>query len=91
MLQKFEEQRANGEGPAAQDQAEFVEEGGAKHFRFMKGIDMPPLDKMPCVKCHGEDIDPDTAALLDELYPQDKARGYRAGQVRGACTLKKKL
>lgn len=91
VLQKFEEQRARGEGPDALVHAEIVDEGGVEHFRFMKGIVMPPLEKMPCLKCHGEDIDPNTAALLDELYPQDKARGYRAGQVRGAFTLKKKL
>ena len=47
--------------------------------------------KMPCLKCHGENLDPETAAILDELYPQDKARGYKAGQVRGAFTLKKTL
>ena len=49
------------------------------------------LEKMPCLKCHGETIEPETAAILDELYPEDKARGYKAGQVRGAFTLKKKL
>jgi hypothetical protein len=46
---------------------------------------------MPCLMCHGDNIDPATAAKLDELYPQDQARGYTAGQVRGAFTLKKKL
>ena len=90
VLQQFEEQRAKGEGPDALVHAEVVEDGGEKYFRFMKGIVMPPLEKMPCLKCHGEDIDPNTAATLDVLYPQDKARGYKAGQVRGAFTLKKK-
>jgi hypothetical protein len=91
VLQQFEEQRATGEGPDALVYAEIVEEGDEKYFRFMKGIVMPPLEKMPCLKCHGEGLDPDTAAALDELYPQDKARGYKAGQVRGAFTLKKTL
>ena len=91
VLQRFEEQRARGEGPDALVYAETVEEGDEKYFRFMKGIVMPPLEKMPCLMCHGEDLDPKTAAALDELYPQDKARGYKAGQVRGAFTLKKKL
>jgi len=91
VLQQFEEQRAKGEGPDALVHAEVVEDGGEKYFRFMKGIVMPPLEKMPCLKCHGENIDPKTAATLDALYPQDKARGYTAGQVRGAFTLKKKL
>jgi hypothetical protein len=91
VLQQFEERRAKGEGPDTLAYAEIVEDGSDKYFRFMKGIVMPPLEKMPCLKCHGENIDPKTAAKLDELYPQDKARGYKAGQVRGAFTLKKKL
>lgn len=91
VLQQFEERRADGEGPDTLAYAEIVEENGDKYYRFMKGIVMPPLEKMPCLKCHGEDIDPSTSAKLDELYPQDKARGYKAGQVRGAFTLKKKL
>jgi len=91
VLQQFEERRGKGEGPDTLAYAEIVEDGGDKYFRFMKGIVMPPLEKMPCLKCHGENIDPKTAAKLDELYPQDMARGYKAGQVRGAFTLKKKL
>jgi hypothetical protein len=91
VLKQFEEKRAKGESPDALVFAETVEEGGEQYFRFMKGIVMPPLEKMPCLKCHGEDLDPKTAAALDQLYPQDKARGYKAGQVRGAFTLKKKL
>jgi hypothetical protein len=91
VLKKFEERRANGEGPDTLAYAEIVEENGDKYFRFMKGIVMPPLEKMPCLKCHGEKLDAKVASKLDELYPQDKARGYKAGQVRGAFTLKKKL
>ena len=91
VLQQFEERHAEGESPDTLAYAEIVDEGDDKYFRFMKGIVMPPLEKMPCLKCHGENIDPETAAKLDELYPEDQARGYKAGQVRGAFTLKKKL
>ena len=91
VLKQFEERRANGEGPDTLAHAEIVEENGSKHFRFMKAIVMPPMDKMPCLKCHGDSIDANTAATLDEFYPQDQARGYKAGQVRGAFTLKKQL
>ncbi len=91
VLQQFEERRAKGESPDTLAYAEIVEDGGDEYFRFMKGIVMPPLEKLPCLKCHGENIDPKTSSKLDELYPQDKARGYKAGQVRGAFTLKKKL
>lgn len=91
VLQQFEQRRADGEGPDTLAHAEIVESGGERHFRFMKAIVMPPPDKMPCLTCHGDNIDDATAAKLDELYPQDKARGYQAGQVRGAFTLTKKL
>ncbi len=91
VLHQFDTRRSNGESPDKLVHAEIVEEKGEKYFRFMKGIVMPPLSKMPCLKCHGENIDPETAATLDKLYPNDKARGYKAGQVRGAFTLKKKL
>ncbi len=91
VLHQFAKRRANGEGPNTLAYKEVVEENGVKYFRFMKGIVMPPMAKMPCLMCHGENIDPNIAAKLDELYPNDKARGYKAGQVRGAFTLKRRL
>lgn len=91
VLKRFEELRAKGETPDSLVYTEVTEGNGEKYFRFMKGIVMPPVEKMPCLKCHGENIDAKVAAKLDELYPNDEARGYTAGQVRGAFTLKKKL
>jgi hypothetical protein len=91
VLKQFEARRAQGEGPDTLAYSEVVEENGEQYYRFMKGIVMPPVEKMPCLMCHGDNIDAATAAKLDELYPQDQARGYTAGQVRGAFTLKKKL
>lgn len=40
----------------------------------------------PCLACHGpeEGIAPDVRALLDERYPEDRARGYALGDLRGA-------
>ena len=87
VLKQFEERRAAGENPAKMAYYEVVEEGGNKNFRFMKAIGMPPLEKMPCLKCHGTNIDPKVAAKLDELYPEDNARGYKPGQIRGAFTI----
>lgn len=40
-----------------------------------------------CLKCHGvpnKDITTETKLLLDEKYPNDKARGYQLGEFRGA-------
>jgi hypothetical protein len=91
VLKKFEERKAAGESPDTLVFAEVVDNGGKKEFRFMKAIIMPPADKMPCLKCHGTDIDPAVAAKLDALYPKDMARGYKAGDVRGAFTLRQPM
>lgn len=87
VLQKFEERAANGESPAKMAHFEVVEQNGKEVFRFMKAIGMPPLEKAPCLKCHGENIDPAITAKLDELYPNDQARGYKPGMIRGAFTI----
>ncbi|MCP4188143.1 MAG: DUF3365 domain-containing protein [Gammaproteobacteria bacterium] len=87
VLAKFEERRAAGESPAKMAYFEVVENDGVRTFRFMKAIGMPPLSKMPCLKCHGREINPKVAAKLDALYPADNARGYRPGQIRGAFTI----
>jgi len=64
-----------------------VEKDGKKAFRFIKATEIPPLSKTPCLKCHGENIDPQVAAKLDKLYPNDMARGYKPGIIRGAFTI----
>jgi len=87
VLKKFVERRAAGESPASMAYFEVVEENGVKNFRFMKAIGMPPLQKMPCLKCHGENIDPKISSKLNELYPNDKAVGYKPGEIRGAFTI----
>ena len=48
---------------------------------------MPPLAKMPCLICHGDNIDSTISTKLNELYPNDKAVGYKAGEIRGAFTI----
>jgi hypothetical protein len=56
-------------------------------FRYMKAIPTAEL----CVACHGAEIPPDVAAKLEELYPQDKARGFQPGDIRGAFTITRAL
>jgi hypothetical protein len=36
-----------------------------------------------CLSCHGSDIDPTVQAMVSERYPEDKATGYREGELRG--------
>ena len=36
-----------------------------------------------CLTCHGRSIPPEVAAALDERYPDDQARGFAEGDLRG--------
>jgi len=36
-----------------------------------------------CLTCHGEQIAPEVAAVIAAKYPQDRATGYRLGDLRG--------
>lgn len=91
VLHQLEAQRSKGAPPDSLMYSEIVEVAGERYFRFMKGIVMPPVEKMPCLKCHGETLDTQVADKLNQFYPEDLAKGYKAGQLRGAFTLKKKL
>lgn len=45
------------------------------------------LNNELCLKCHGEpgvDIAPEDLAIIQRLYPQDQATGFRLGDLRGA-------
>ena len=83
VLQNFDQRRQEGENPAGIEHYEAVEHEGEKVFRYMKAIPTAEL----CVVCHGSDIDPLVDAQLQELYPEDKARGYKPGDIRGAFTI----
>ncbi|WP_415902015.1 DUF3365 domain-containing protein [Neptuniibacter sp. QD29_5] len=64
-----------------------VDEEGRKVFRMMKAI--PVADQ--CLACHGSKIKPEIAEQLQTLYPEDKAKGFSTGDLRGAFSLKKYL
>ncbi|UCG52336.1 MAG: DUF3365 domain-containing protein [Candidatus Latescibacterota bacterium] len=36
-----------------------------------------------CIACHGENIRESIVKRLDRFYPEDKARGFKAGELRG--------
>jgi len=43
-----------------------------------------------CLNCHGEpekDISAETLQKLDELYPEDKAKGHKVGDLRGMWSI----
>lgn len=89
ILQLFELRAKGGENPANIDFYEVVDSGGKKEFRYMKAIPIP--EGMPCLTCHGQDIDPKVQTKLKELYPKDQATGYQRGALRGAFTIRQPM
>ncbi|WP_027856709.1 Tll0287-like domain-containing protein [Marinobacterium jannaschii] len=87
VLQQFADQAAQGANLKTLAYSEVVDVGGQQQFRMMKAI--PVQDK--CLACHGSDIAAPVAAKLQQLYPQDQATGFKAGDLRGAFSLKKML
>lgn len=83
VLQDFEARKAAGADPKTLDHAEIVTADGRRSFRYMKAI----ITMEVCTACHGASVAPDIAAQLDALYPEDRARGYAVGDIRGAFTV----
>ena len=46
---------------------------------YVEPIVVQPL----CLTCHGTDVQPELAARIAELYPDDAATGFAAGDFRG--------
>lgn len=89
VLEEFERRAASGEKPTGIEKGEVVTVDGQKMYRYMKALPTQDL----CLQCHGtsDRISPATQAKLNELYPEDKAVGYSAAQIRGAITIRKPL
>ncbi len=50
-----------------------------ERFGYVEAIVAAPL----CLTCHGKSVAPEVAAAIDELYPDDRATGFEAGDLRG--------
>jgi hypothetical protein len=85
-LAQFEAGLARGDKPADMEFKEIVvKPQGGKELHFAK----PIVLQSACLACHGnpEQISPEVKSKLSELYPNDKAINYQAGQLRGAVVL----
>jgi len=84
VLEEFEKRAAEGESVETMASATVTKLDNGKHqLQFMKALPTGGV----CLACHGEAIEPDLQAKLDELYPDDKAVGYTLGEVRGAIVV----
>jgi L-lactate utilization protein LutC len=80
ILENFENRKRSGEPVAELTYADVAEIETGKQFRFMKAIPTKAI----CITCHGENISAEVKDRLNQLYPNDKARGFRPGDIRGA-------
>ncbi len=89
VLLDFEQRAARGEELKTMYFAEIVEEPAGRSLRYMKAIGVAPV----CLSCHGstEQIQTSVQAKLNSLYPHDKATDYKAGELRGAVSIKQPL
>lgn len=87
VLNTFEQRKAAGEPIDNIDHAEINSINGESQFRYMKAIPTQPL----CLSCHGDNIAADVSEKIDHLYPSDKARGFKLGDIRGAFSIKRTI
>lgn len=87
VLENFQVQAKEGADPDSLVFSDLIQENGKTVFRMMKGIKVGGL----CLKCHGSQLSPQLKERLVDLYPYDRATGFKAGDLRGAFTLEKRL
>lgn len=80
VLGEFAERLATGAADPPPERLDTLDDG---RVRFMSAIVVQP----PCLACHGESLAPVVAEVIDARYPQDEARGYAPGELRGAFTI----
>ena len=87
IMEGFEARIARGEKAADLASAEIVRDNDVKMFRFVKAV---PTGQV-CLTCHGENVAPELRQKINALYPEDRAIGFKEGDMRGVFTLKKIL
>jgi hypothetical protein len=87
VLIDFKRRLAAGESPGRIETFAVRNQGDQRVGHWMKAI---PTQGM-CTVCHGQAIAPDVAAAIDAAYPEDEARGFAEGDLRGAFTVRVEL
>ena len=87
-LEDFDRRAAAGAAPETLERADLVPNArGEMERRYMRAL---PTKEM-CLACHGtaDRVSPSVQEKLRTLYPDDRATGYRLGDIRGAMTLRR--
>lgn len=88
-LEEFERRAAAGELPATLEKGEAVDSADGRVYRYAKALPTQAL----CLNCHGpqNELKPEVRAAIAAHYPNDRAVGYREGEIRGAIVATKPL
>lgn len=62
------------------DSLEYFDGEAPDGYRYMK----PIITQTLCLNCHGASLDAGVSEAITALYPDDLARGYSVGELRGA-------
>ena len=87
ILNSFQEMLRNKKIDGKTELAELVKEGEFTYLRYMKPILIQP----ECLNCHGSESNmlEEVSKIISKRYPDDKARDYNQGDLRGAVSIKK--
>ncbi len=87
VLKQFEQLESKGKLTPNTDHFEIIKENDHHYLRYMKPIKISAA----CLNCHGneEKISTEVKELIAKRYPDDKAVGYKNGDLRGAVSIKK--
>lgn len=89
VIEKFKQLHAANQIDASTEYAEIIDSSGKKIIRYMK----PIIIQNECLTCHGsKEYIPDAVnEIIITRYPNDKARGYSPGELRGAVSITKEI
>ncbi len=83
MMKSFEQRHEDGDKFKSLFNQDISEVDGIASFRFIQAIETQKI----CLVCHGDNIAPAIADKITELYPNDKAIGFKEGDIRGAFSI----
>jgi len=86
VLNRFQLLHQNNGLTSEAEYAEITTEDDIKYLRYLK----PIVIQAECLNCHGNESDmmPEVNKLITQKYPDDKAKGYKTGDLRGAVSIK---
>jgi hypothetical protein len=87
VLKRFEQMKNESKLASDSEHFEIIKENDHQYLRYIKPIEIGAV----CLKCHGNEdkISTEVKDLIAKKYPDDKAVGYKNGDLRGAISIKK--